>query len=356
MPDAARETLEQLALETGAELAPLVAGDALGHRHRARLMVRGRRHSPKVGLFQAGSHRIVDIPRCHVHHPLINEAAAALKRAMRGCDADPYAEGPHRGLVRALQVVVERPSQTLQVVVVANAEDPERSSELLAALERELGSRLHSLWWNGNPTRSNTILGDRWQLVTGPEATRERIGGADVFFPPGAFGQSHLALADELVSAVHSEVEEGARVAEFYAGSGSIGLGLLARGHEVAFNEMGAGGLRGLELGLAEQPSARDRASVQPGPAGRALEMARGCGVAIVDPPRKGLDRALLEELSREPPKRLIYVACDLGELVADAQALLAAGVLGLRRLVPFALFPFTEHVETLAIFDRVPG
>jgi len=38
--------------------------------------VRGRATSPKIGIFQEESHRIVDVPRCVVHHPLVNEVAA----------------------------------------------------------------------------------------------------------------------------------------------------------------------------------------------------------------------------------------------------------------------------------------
>jgi tRNA/tmRNA/rRNA uracil-C5-methylase (TrmA/RlmC/RlmD family) len=51
----------------------VVEGPPFGYRHRARLAVRGRSASPKVGIFQEGTHRIVDIPRCLVHHPLVNE-------------------------------------------------------------------------------------------------------------------------------------------------------------------------------------------------------------------------------------------------------------------------------------------
>jgi tRNA/tmRNA/rRNA uracil-C5-methylase (TrmA/RlmC/RlmD family) len=66
------ERIERLADETGAALAPVLEAPPHAHRHRARLMVRGRARSPKVGLFQAGTHRIADIPGCPVHHPLVN--------------------------------------------------------------------------------------------------------------------------------------------------------------------------------------------------------------------------------------------------------------------------------------------
>jgi 23S rRNA (uracil1939-C5)-methyltransferase len=116
--------LEQLATEAGISLDTPVVGDPIGHRHRARLMVRGRWRSPKIGLFQEGTHKIVDTPRCHIHHPAINRAAAALKRAIRATRTPPYADRPHTGLVRALQVVVGRDPPGLQIVVVMNDRTP----------------------------------------------------------------------------------------------------------------------------------------------------------------------------------------------------------------------------------------
>ena len=194
--------MRDLASAHGVDAPEPHTGEALGYRHRARLSVRGRANSPKIGIFQEGTHRIVDIPRCPVHHPRINETAAALKRVMRAEGAAPYADRPHRGLVRSVQVVVERPTQRVQVVLVTNSEGPEPAARVLEGLRVELGEALHSLWWNGNPERVNTILGAHWECVTGPPAVEERIGGAAVYFPPGAFGQANLPLADRLVERV----------------------------------------------------------------------------------------------------------------------------------------------------------
>jgi tRNA/tmRNA/rRNA uracil-C5-methylase (TrmA/RlmC/RlmD family) len=352
---AAHATLERLAADTGAELWPARVGEPFGHRHRARLMVRGRSRSPKVGLFQAGTHRIVDTPRCRVHHPVINGAVAALKRAMRSTGAEPYADAPHRGLVRALQVAVERPSQRAQVVLVANEGVPTASPALLDALARELerDGLLHSLWWNGNSERTNVILGDAWLRRCGPDALEENIGGVRVFFPPGAFGQSHLPMADRIVADVHELVREGERVTEWYAGCGAIGLGLLARGHAVAFNEQSPDALAGLRLGIDVLGSeARERSGIASGSAGDHAALANECDFAIADPPRRGLDPELLRALATKPIARLAYLSCGVESLDRDARALVGAGRLELRRLVPYALFPFTEHVETLALFE----
>ena len=330
----------------------MISGACLGYRHRARLAVRGRASSPKLGIFQEGSHRIADIPRCLVHHPVVNRVAAAVRRALRETATPPYAERPHRGALRSLQVVVERASQRAQVVLVGNASEPAPLEPLARALEPRLANDLHSLWWNGNPERTNVILGPYWQRFSGPEAVCERISGADVFFPPGAFGQSHLELADRLVEQVQAWVPDGQRVLELYAGCGPIGLGLLARSREVAFNEVSPSGLEGLSLGLAARPEAeRARARMIPGEAGAAIDALSVCDVVIADPPRQGLDPRLLEALVAKPPEQLIYASCDLDSFLSQARALVQRSRLHLRELVAFELFPQTRHIETLALF-----
>jgi tRNA (uracil-5-)-methyltransferase/23S rRNA (uracil1939-C5)-methyltransferase len=78
-----------------------------------------------------------------------------------------------------------------------------------------------------------------------------------------------------------------------------------------------------------------------------------GADVVLVDPPRRGLDDALLDALCRDPPGRLVAVSCNPHALVREARTLRAGGRLRLAALTPYALFPHTAHVETLARFDR---
>lgn len=344
--------LRALAAEAGIALE-LLPGPQFGYRHRARLAVRGRALSPKVGIFQAGSHRIADIPRCVVHHPSINRVAAGVRQAIKASGAAPYIDGPHRGLVRYLQVMVDPGSGRCQLVVVCNADDPGSARPLLGAVQDALGDLLHSLFWNGQPQRSNAIVGPHWAHISGPPVMQLRIGGADVAFPPDAFAQNNLPLYTQLVDWVHARVAPGVRLAELYAGVGAIGLGLVASAASVAFNEVGEGSLRGLRLGLdALGPELAGRVQVHAGEAGKSLDVLAGAEVVVVDPPRRGLEAALLEALSQRPVGRLLYVSCGLASFERDARALLSAGY-RLRELVAADLFPFTGHVETLAHFDH---
>jgi tRNA/tmRNA/rRNA uracil-C5-methylase (TrmA/RlmC/RlmD family) len=357
-PRGALAALAALCAEHGIAPPRVEAGPRFGWRHRARLMVRGRAGAPEVGLFRAGSHRIVDVPRCAVHHPRVNEVAAALRRALRETGIAPYADAPHAGLVRALQVVVERAGGRAQVALVTRSERADEARPLFAALRAELGERLHSLWWNGNPARTNAILGPLWERIAGDEMLRESIAGAAVFFPPGAFGQANLPLAEGMAEEIARRVPEGARVAEFYAGTGAIGLALLARGRaaRIALNEREAASLAGLERGLAALPAAlRRRGSLAPGPAGSRADLVAGADAVVVDPPRRGLDPELLDALRAAPPPLLVYASCGLEPFLREARALAAAGLRPVE-IAAYDFFPFADHLETLAFFARGGG
>jgi 23S rRNA (uracil1939-C5)-methyltransferase len=352
---AARGALDELARAHGLLEVPVISGQTRGFRLRARLAIRGRLGSPKVGLFELGTHHVVHIPNCSIQHPLINHVAAIVRRALVDARVTCYSDKAHLGLARYLQVVVERSSQTAQVVIVANSATLEPLAACFELIRERLGSQLHSLWFNANCEHSNTILGPDFQNWCGPASVVERFGGASVHYPPGAFGQNNLDIAEGLIEHVRAQIPAGARVAEFYAGVGAIGLSVLARAGEIRMNEVGRHSLHGLELGLGELDSAeRAKIDLIPGPAGAARMAAAGAQVVIADPPRKGLDTDLTEYLAEYPPERFVYVSCGLESFVNDAICLTSHGKLRLASLTAFNLMPFTEHVETVARFERV--
>jgi 23S rRNA (uracil1939-C5)-methyltransferase len=351
---AAQGALDELARTHGLPEVSVISGQAAGFRVRARLAIRGRLSSPKLGLFELGTHRVVHIPNCSVQNPLINRVAAAVRRALVDARVTSYSDKAHLGVARYLQVVVERSSQTAQVVIVANSATQEPLEACFDLIRERLGGELHSLWFNANCERSNTILGPEFQNWCGPASVVERFGGAAVHYPPGAFGQNNLEIAQRIIEHVRAQIPEGARVAEFYAGVGAIGLSVLAQASEIRMNELSPHSLHGLELGLAELDAAdRGRITIVPGPAGAARFAAAGAQVVIADPPRKGLDPELAEYLAEDPPERFVYVSCELESLFNDTARLTSHGKLRLGALTAFNLFPFTGHVETVARFER---
>ena len=349
-----RAALSELACRHALPDPPVVSGAAVGFRHRARLAIRGRLGSPKLGLFELGTHRVVHIPSCYVQHPLINRVAGVVRRALVEARVPSYSDQAHLGVARYLQVVVERSTQTAQVVLVANAETAAPLAGCLELIRHELGSELHSLWFNAHCDRSNAILGAYFEHWCGPDTVVEHFGGAPVHYPPGAFGQSNLEVAQLIIEHLRTQIPEGSCVAEFHAGVGAIGLSVIDQLRELRLNESNPHALRGLEQGLAGlQPMQRAKVTLEPGPAGAMQAAADGADLVIVDPPRKGLESQLAQRLAERPPQRLLYVSCALDSLRQDIARLTSQGGLRLAALTAFDMFPYTPHVETIARFER---
>lgn len=336
--------LEAFCERHGAPSPHVFRGEPMAHRHRARLAVRGRANSPKIGIFQEGSHRIADIPNCPIHREEINRAAAAIRRAVRSSGVSPYAEGPHAGLLRYVQLLHARESHRVQVSFVVNARDAAKADRLVAATRREMGETLDGLWLNLHEQRGNTILGKHWYHVGGESHVIETVAGAPVHFHPGSFGQANLDLADRLVDHIHAILPTDVSVNELYCGCGAIGLGLAARGQRIAFNELSPFGLEGLGRGLSQLGIT---APVIAGPAETAFNEMPGADVVIVDPPRKGLGESLTRALTKSTAE-IVAVYCGFEAFLEEVGFMISEG----RRLVradAFDLFPFTDHLEVVA-------
>lgn len=368
-PTATAHLLERLASDHGAPPPEISTSPGFGRRHRARLSVRGSREAPSIGIFAARSHRLVHIPRCPLHHPAIEAVVLRLLAELPRAGVEPYDEPRHEGLLRTVQLVVERASGRVQVVLVLRADLGDGGAEALGRVPPpalELARRLEQdplvagIFFNGQTERTNTLLGPAFVHHGGAPLIQDDTLGFRTFYPPGAFGQSNPMEHDDAVRRILSFVPPGSRVAEFYAGVGSIGLGFVARGQAVVFNELGADSLEGLRLGLEYAAASLDprvaeaaRASrVLPGRAGEAAFLYEPGDAVIVDPPRKGLDPELFAEFCRRPPARLAYLSCGLPSLIREVPGLVRAG-LRLRQVVGLPYFPFTEHIETLAFFER---
>jgi hypothetical protein len=154
---------------------------------------------------------------------------------------------------------------------------------------------------------------------------------------------------------VRARIPQGAR-SEFYAGVGAIGLSVLPSVGHITMNEVSPHSLQGLEIGQSRSsmPRTKQDIAVVPGEAGARRLALRKAQVVIADPPRKGLDPALAVHL-REQPARAFHLhklrtrlavprcsAADLGRQHAPR-----------RNSRPSILLPYTEHVETVACFER---
>jgi 23S rRNA (uracil1939-C5)-methyltransferase len=73
--------------------------------------------------------------------------------------------------------------------------------------------------------------------------------------------------------------------------------------------------------------------------------------IVVLDPPRTGLDKAVVDGILKLNPSLIAYVSCDPSTLARDAARLINGGY-RLKEITPFDLFPQTFHVESISLFE----
>ena len=354
-----------------------------GSRTTSRLAVRSDGNgSAIIGMFAPGSHDVVPCDQddsCYLpQHSMINVAVEALGHELSAFGAlSAYDERAERGTLRYTQFSVERSTQRVQITLVVNAatleEDPAIESFAKGLWEAE-ALNLHSLWVNLNPTRFNNILSyepGAWRLLhalaDGGSIVERLNSGASFVLPPYVFRQANMEGFDAIVRQVRDAVPAGARVVEWYAGVGVIGLSLAPDVEWVRCSDVNPS-LDAFEASRELlSPSIQERVTYAIGSAAEPerIEDARGADCAVVDPPRKGLDAQLLAALcdgasstSADGPcsgiATLVYVSCGFPALARDAEALLDAGWrVRADEATAHILFPGADHIETVVVFER---
>ncbi|MGD2252020.1 MAG: class I SAM-dependent RNA methyltransferase [Anaerolineales bacterium] len=195
-------------------------------------------------------------------------------------------------------------------------------------------------------------LGPGGAAVLGGEGFLEiEVLGRTFRVSAGSFFQVNTTLAGELVQRALQalEMQAGELVFDLYAGVGLFSAALAAAGARVVAVEESQWACADFEVNLDEfDDVALYEAAVE-----QALPAIKEKPAAVlVDPPRAGLSREVLDLLVKAGPERLVYVSCDLATLARDGKRLAAAGYT-LEVLTPIDLFPQTYHIETISRWRR---
>ena len=76
--------------------------------------------------------------------------------------------------------------------------------------------------------------------------------------------------------------------------------------------------------------------------------------VVFMDPPRSGSDERFLSSLIKTAPKRIVYISCNIETQARDLDILLRGGY-RVEKLQPVDMFPFTNHIECVALLTKLP-
>ena len=188
-------------------------------------------------------------------------------------------------------------------------------------------------------------------IGTPDELLTEHAAGRDWAVPVGGFWQVHPAAAEVLAEVVraYAEPESDDRCLDLYSGVGLFAGVVAPRVASVVAVESDARAVDAAARNLADDGNVtvvRDRVD-------RWLRRdSDDADVVVLDPPRKGAGRAVVDAIVARSPRVVVYVACDPAALARDLATFADHGYV-LSDLRAFDLFPMTAHIECVARLTR---
>jgi len=222
---------------------------------------------------------------------------------------------------------------------------------LIAAPEVDVPELVRRPWSGGvEVTVDVTSTGQRAVAVgVHPETVVEQAAGRDWQVPVGGFWQVHRGAADLLVATVLHLAGDlaGRRGLDLYSGVGLFAAALAEREATVVAVESDRRAVAAARRNLAGLPVevVADRVDHWLRRAGSVH-----ADVVVLDPPRRGAGKEVVQRLAAMHPERIVYVACDPAALARDAATLAGSGY-AMGELAAYDLFPMTAHVECVALF-----
>lgn len=312
----------------------------------------GERGRVVSGIYKAGTHKIVNVDKCLINDETADGIILTVRNMLRDFKIQAFDERSGKGWLR--HVLVRRGFETGQVMVVLVAVSPifKLQKPFIRKL-LEIHPEITTIILNINDRFGPVVLGTRNKVLFGGGYIEDELCGSRFRISPGSFYQINPIQTQILYGkAIEFAALTGNETAlDAYCGIGTIGITAASKAKQVI----------GVELNKEAVSDAISNARLNKikncwftaGDAGKYMEqMAEDkvrADVVFMDPPRAGSEEKFLSSLVKSSPERIVYISCNIETQARDLEFLEANGY-KVRRMQPVDMFPFTSHIECVAL------
>ena len=303
-----------------------------------------------AGFFAGRTHSLIEIDDCKVSMPVMKEIMDAVLAVANKYNVEPYDEENHSGILRHVLLRYGFYSKQIMVCFVINSNKLPYSDEFINILADIDG--VHSICININKKKTNVILGDKTITLWGKDYIEDQILGLTFNISPVSFYQVNPTQMQKLYSIAleYANLTGDEIVWDLYCGIGTISLCMAQRAKWVYGVEIVERAIEDAKINAIKNNITNVEFM-----AGKAEEVvprfyennSQKPDVIVVDPPRKGCDKKLLETISSIEPDRIVYVSCNPSTLARDVKYLKENGY-NLVKCRAVDQFGHTTHVETV--------
>ncbi|HCC69345.1 MAG TPA: 23S rRNA (uracil(1939)-C(5))-methyltransferase RlmD [Nitrospiraceae bacterium] len=329
------ETLRKIGSIEPRNILPIIPSQNIDHyRLRVQFNVRYRDSRPLIGFFREGTHHLVEIKNGFLLHPLINRILDAIRKLT---DQLPPLREIH------INVSPDTSGEAL-ILFFIDVETPPRpgGATIFEALRKDVKEVVGIISYAGR--KKYEVLGRNYLKL--------RLDDFSFQSREGSFFQVNWGQNKNMINSLLdlSELKGDERVLDLYSGIGNFSLPLAKKVERVIGIESGYSAVKDA-LRNAEENGIKNIAficeDVRKGLKGL-LEKKERVDLIVLDPPRAGATKKIIERIIAFSPKKIIYVSCNPTTLARDLMMLQNGGYF-LNRLQPIDMFPQTYHIESIA-------
>ena len=306
------------------------------------------------GFFAPRSHRLIPIDGCFIEQEPLYNVASAVHCWAEENEIQPYDEETGSGTIRHVVSRITTSGDIMAVIVTKGK--PKKLNKLVDML-KERCEGIKSIILNRNDEDTNVIFGRSYETLWGEDTLTENLCGFEFSVSAASFLQVNPVQTECLYAQVEAFLPEkdGFEAIDVYCGTGTISMILSKRAKHVT-------GIENIKPAVedaarnAERNGAgnadficADAAEALP----ELIEKGTRPDVIVIDPPRKGCDKAVLNAITGSAVQRVIYVSCDPATLARDVRILVDGGY-SIQKVQPIDMFPQTAHVETVCLLSKL--
>ena len=307
------------------------------------------------GQYAPSTHRIITVPECMLEDRSAAEVINTVKSLMKKHHLRAFEDDKMTGFLRHVQIRVGRYSGQLLVTLVTAREEFPNAEAFVSDLTKAHPA-IRSVVQSVNSDFTSVVLGRTSRVLFGDGYIEDSLCGMNFRISSGSFYQVNPVMASRLYEDAIGflKLKKTDRLIDAYCGTGTRGIIASKNAGSVIGVEQNAAAVKD----AAVNASANGRENITFVKADASEYMSRlakqgeHIDCVIMDPPRSGSTVKFMKSMKELSPSRVAYISCDPSSLSRDLGWLTRNGY-RVKRIRPYDMFPFTEHVETVVCLSN---
>ncbi|HII4514792.1 23S rRNA (uracil(1939)-C(5))-methyltransferase RlmD [Clostridium perfringens] len=337
---------------------PLGMENPWRYRNKVQLPIGLINGEVKIGFFAPRSHDIIDMESCLIQDEIGDKVVKLTREWIEKFNIRPYnvdGEYDEKGIVRHIMIRRGFTTNEVMIVLVTNGEKLPHKEEFVDLMVKNIPG-IKSVIQNINSKKTNVILGLESKTLWGEDTISDYIGDFRFNISPLSFFQVNPTQTEVLYGKAleYANLTGNEEVFDAYCGTGTITLFLSQKAKKVYGVEIIPQAIDNAWINAKENKVENveffvgESEVVIPDLINKGVK----ADVVVVDPPRKGCDKKLLDAITNIDAKKIVYVSCDPSTLGRDLQVLEKNGYKTLE-VQPVDMFPNTAHIENVTLLIK---